>query len=326
MKKKILKALLILLILLFVIVVGGLSYVKYVLPNIAVQEDLQIEITAERVERGAYLANHVALCIDCHSTRDWNLYSGPPVPGTEGMGGEFFSRDVGMPGNYYAPNITPFGIGNWTDGELLRAIASGVNKEGKALFPIMPYPYYGKMDKEDIYSIIAYIRSLEPIEHRVPESESDFPMSFILNLIPSEADFQQNPPHTDKIGRGKVLANMCMECHTQTAKGQVIPELAFSGGRPFIMPTKGTVFSSNLTPDKETGIGKWSEEQFIQKFKVYRDSSFVPMLISTNSFNTVMPWEMLAGMHNEDLSAIYTYLMSLEPKENQFIKFVPDKR
>lgn len=324
MKKTILKSLLIFVVLLIAIVAGGLSYVKYVLPNISVQDDLQIEITSERVERGKYLANHVALCIDCHSTRDWNLYSGPPVPGTEGMGGEFFSRDVGMPGNYYAPNITPSGIGNWTDGELLRAITSGVNKEGKALFPIMPYPYYGKMDKEDIYSIIAYIRSLEPIEHRVPKSESDFPMSFILNLIPSEVDFQPNPPKTDRLGRGKVLANMCMECHTQTEKGQVIPELAFSGGRPFIMPTKGTVFSSNLTPDKETGIGKWSEEQFIQKFKVYKDSSFVPMHISTNTFNTVMPWEMLAGMHNEDLSAIYTYLMSLEPKENKFEKFVPE--
>lgn len=324
MKKIILKSLLILLILFIVFVGGGLSYVKFALPNVAVQDDLQIEITPKRVARGAYLANHVALCVDCHSNRDWNLYSGPPVPGTEGMGGEFFSRDVGMPGNYYAPNITPAGIGDWTDGELLRAIVSGVNREGKALFPIMPYPYFGKMDREDIYSIIAYIRTLEPIEHSVPESESDFPMSFIINLIPSEADYQPNPPRSDKIGNGRVLAAVCMECHTQTEKGQVIPTLAFSGGRPFIMPTKGTVFSSNLTPDKETGIGKWTEEQFIQKFKVYRDSSFVPLHISTNTFNTVMPWEMLAGMHDEDLSAIYLYLMSLDPIENRTIRFIPD--
>jgi len=51
----------------------------------------------------------------------------------------------------------------------------------------MPYPNYGRMDKEDIYSMIAYIRSLAPIENEVPESKPDFPMNFIINTIPVKA-------------------------------------------------------------------------------------------------------------------------------------------
>ena len=195
----------ILLLILALIIVGFgalLSYVKFGLPDVGPAPDIKVEITTERLERGEYLAYNVMMCIDCHSTRDWNSFSGPPVAGTHGKGGEIFSREMGFPGNYYAPNITPAGIGDWTDGELFRAITAGVNKEGNALFPVMPYPYFGKMDKEDVYSVIAYIRSLKPIENEVPVSESDFPFNFIINLIPQEPDFHPNPPESDKIAYG----------------------------------------------------------------------------------------------------------------------------
>src|SRR5690606_41947964 len=87
--------------------------------------------------------------IYCHSPRDWSRFSGPITPGTLGMGGDRFDQTVGMPGVFYARNITPAGIGRYTDGELFRVITSGVTKEGHAIFPLMPYPYYGKMDPED---------------------------------------------------------------------------------------------------------------------------------------------------------------------------------
>src|SRR5690606_14045989 len=127
-----------------------LSYLKLALPNIGEAPDLKIDYTAERIERGQYLANSLMLCIDCHSTRDWSLYSGPPKAGTFGMGGDYFGREFGFPGAFYAKNITPSGISNWTDGELYRVITSGVNKKGEAIFPIMPYHHYGRMEKEDI--------------------------------------------------------------------------------------------------------------------------------------------------------------------------------
>lgn len=75
-------------------------------------------------------------------------------------GGEFFGPDLGFPGEFYSRNLTPANLRGWTDGEIFRAITAGVNKEGEALFPVMPYRNYSKMDKEDIYDIIAYLRTL----------------------------------------------------------------------------------------------------------------------------------------------------------------------
>lgn len=166
-----------------------LSYIKFGLPNVGVAPDLKVERTAERIKRGEYLANHVTLCMDCHSQRDWTRFSGPPNEGTLGMGGDVFDPKFGFPGTYYAKNITPDGISRYTDGELFRVITTGVSKEGKAMFPIMPYHNYGQMDEEDINCIIAYVRTLKPIKNEVPESSSDFPMNFIINTIPTKSSF-----------------------------------------------------------------------------------------------------------------------------------------
>ncbi|HNU89633.1 MAG TPA: hypothetical protein PKJ94_15140, partial [Ferruginibacter sp.] len=81
------------------------------------------------IERGKYLAHHVALCMDCHSHRDFNQFSGPPIEGTEGIGGDEFNEKIGVPGVVYARNITPDtvnGIGKWTDEELVRVITRGI--------------------------------------------------------------------------------------------------------------------------------------------------------------------------------------------------------
>ena len=130
------------------------------------------EVLAQKIKKGSYLANHVANCMDCHSQRDFSQFSGPVIPGTEGMGGAIFDTTLGVPGIVYARNITPdtaTGIGNWTDAEIFRAITQGISKTGDTLFPAMPYPHYNGMDKNDIYDIIAYIRSLKPINNIVPK-------------------------------------------------------------------------------------------------------------------------------------------------------------
>ncbi len=183
--KKFLKFLLYAVLAVVVLVGGLLTYVKTALPNVGAPEDITVERTPERIERGRYLAHSVTICMDCHSTRDWSKFSGPLTEGTLGKGGDRFDQTVDMPGVFYAKNITPAGIERYTDGELFRIITTGVNKDGKAIFPLMPYPYYGRMDPEDIYSIIAYVRTLEPITNPVPDSEPDFPMNFILNTIPT---------------------------------------------------------------------------------------------------------------------------------------------
>lgn len=141
-----------------VVLSSGL-YVNVALPNVGPAPKVNIEMTKARISRGEYLANHVAACMDCHSSRNWEEYAGPMMSETLGSGGERFDEQMGFPGKIYASNITPYALGYWTDGEILKAITTGESKDGRALFPVMAYPRFGKMDQEDLYSIIAYIRS-----------------------------------------------------------------------------------------------------------------------------------------------------------------------
>ncbi len=300
-----------------------LIYVKLVLPQVGDPEEITIDYTPERYERGKYLANNVAVCIDCHSERDWSLFSGPLVPGTEGQGGEIFDQSMGFPGKFVARNITQFKLREWTDGEILRAITTGVSRDGKALFSIMPHANYGKMDREDIHSIITYIRTLPPIEKEVDPSVPDFPMNFILNTIPKKASFTPMPSKGDKENYGRYLVNTasCFECHTKQEKGKFIGE-HFAGGFEFKFPDGSILQSANITPHK-TGIGSWSKKDFILRFKLYADSGFVAHKVNPGEFQTPMPWTFYANMTEEDLGSIYDYLQTLKPVDQVVTIFQP---
>ncbi|HET8839234.1 MAG TPA: c-type cytochrome [Flavobacteriaceae bacterium] len=303
------------------VIICSASYLKLGLPNVQDSSYVKVELTSERIQHGAYLANHVTVCMDCHSTRDWKQFAGPVIPGTLGKGGEYFGQEVGFPGKFYARNLTPFNLGDWTDGEIYRAITTGVDKDGEALFPVMPYLFYGKMDKDDIYDIIAYLRTLPPIENTVPEHEIDFPMNFIINTIPTEAMPLERPEKSNTVEYGKYLVNAasCMECHSKADKGEIIMETAFAGGREFKMPN-GIVRSANITPDKETGLGFWTEAAFVNRFKSYNDPKNFPQM-KENQVNTIMPWTMFAGMDTTDLKAIYSYIKTLKPIKNKVEHF-----
>ena len=114
--KRLFKALGYLVLTIIVLLCGAIAYVKMALPNVGAAEVMKIESTPERIERGRYLANSVNSCMDCHSKRDWTKFAGPLVEGTLGMGGEVFDKRFGFPGSYYSKNITPDGIGRYTDG------------------------------------------------------------------------------------------------------------------------------------------------------------------------------------------------------------------
>jgi mono/diheme cytochrome c family protein len=318
--KKVLKYLVIAIV---VGIAGLLSYVKLALPNVGDAPDIKVEMTPENIARGEYLANHVTVCIDCHSSRDWSRFAGPPLEGTLGKGGDVFDQKYGFPGSYTSKNITPSGIGTWTDGELFRTITTGVGKDGKALFPVMPFHYYGQMDEEDIKCIIAYIRTLKSIENKPAASVSDFPMSFIINTIPHKANFQKRPTASDVLNTGKYLVNAtaCKECHTKFDKGQLIAGTEFGGGREFPFPDGSIVRSGNITPDEETGIGSWTKDKFISLFKSRSDSTTLHTKLNKGDFNTIMPWTMYGGMTNEDLEAIYTYLRTVKPIKNSVEKY-----
>jgi mono/diheme cytochrome c family protein len=321
--KKALKILGILIIVIVMAISGLLVYIKTMLPDVGPAPELTVDKTPEKIERGRYLAHHVMVCMDCHSKRDWELFSGPPVDGTWGMGGEVFDQSFGFPGKYVSPNITPANLSGWTDGEIFRAITSGVGKDGRPLFSIMPHASYGKMDERDIHAVIAYIRTLNPIENKTEPSKSDFPMNFIIHMIPQKAQFTQMPEKTDKVAYGKYLVNAaaCGDCHTKQDKGKVVGA-PFAGGFEFPFPDGSKVISANITPHA-SGIGGWTSEQFVGRFKAYADSSYVPQKVNQGEFQSVMPWKMYAGMEAEDLEAIYAYLNTLVPQDNSIVRFVP---
>jgi mono/diheme cytochrome c family protein len=325
--KKLLKITAYLLLLVIVIVGALIVYATTMLPNVGAAPSLNISKSPERIARGNYLANSVASCMDCHSTRDWTKFSGPLVSGTLGKGGEKFDRKFGFPGEYYSRNITPAGIDKYTDGELYRVITTGVTKEGRAMFPVMPYTHYAKMDTEDIYSIIAYLRSITPIENSVPESVSDFPMNIIINTIPQKASPEKRPDANNTVAYGAYLVNAagCNECHTKAKNGQIIKELEYAGGRAFKMPDGSEIQSSNITSDKKTGIGEWTKEMFVNRFRAYADSGYVPHTVAAGAVNTIMPWTMYGTMTPADLSAIYEYLQSLAPISMAITKHTPAK-
>ena len=316
MKRKIFKTVLIVVLSLVVLVACAAAYVMVFLPNTGNPESLTVERTPERIARGKYLANNVAACMDCHSTRDWSLYAAPVKEGSFGGGGDRFDQSMGFPGVFYSRNLTPYALSNWTDGELFRAITTGVSRDGQALFPMMPYLNYGKIDKEDVYSIIAYIRTLQPVKSDVPKAEPAFPFSIIMHTMPAKAAFTNKPSPSDTINYGKYLVQVasCGECHNNKDKGD------FAGGNEFQEPT-GTLRVANITPDRETGIGTWTKELFVQRFKMYADSSYKPRKMNPDEVNTFMPWMMYKDMQQSDLEAIYAYLQTVKPVHNSVVKF-----
>jgi hypothetical protein len=295
----------------------GLTYYFVRFPDVDPPSVLTVEQTPERIARGSYLANHVCGCIDCHSERDWRYFGGPLVPGTEGKGGLVFDEGFGLPGTLYSKNITPAGLGSFSDGELYRVLTTGVTKDGHALFPLMPYPHFSKLTEDDIYSIIAYIRTLAPIDSKIPERHLNFPVNLIVRMIPQRHVPAAEPNHDDPYDYGRYLVNAagCADCHTPVENGDPIKGMDFAGGMKFRLPF-GVVRAANLTPDEETGIGQWTKEMFISRFKDFASEDSHHLDPATMKFNTVMPWLFLAGMTDEDLGAIYSHLRTLPPVKN----------
>ena len=295
-----------------------LAYLHLALPAAGPVPQLTVDSTPERVARGSYLANHVLVCIDCHSERDWSYYSGPLVDGSFGKGGERFGPEMDLPGTLYARNITPAGIGDWTDGEIAHLITSGVNRDGQPIFPLMPYPAYNRLDPEDLHAIIAYIRSLAPLQNEVPQGELDFPVNLVVRTIPQPYPGNPAPARSDTLAYGEYLTVVaaCAECHTPAEKGEKLPGMDLAGGFQFVLPDGQKVRSANITPHA-TGIGSWSEETFVQRFKAYDTPQAKRIPVARGQANTVMPWTMYAGMEIDDLKAIYAYLRTVKPIENK---------
>jgi mono/diheme cytochrome c family protein len=314
-----------LIVLLLLVALCGYGYLMLAYPKVPPPTAFKIEPTPDRLARGKYLNDHVVGCTTCHTKRDWTKFSGPNIPDQLGAGGEPFN--LGPAGMAYSKNITPAAIGSWTDGELLRAVTQGVSKDGSPLFPLMPYPHFGAMDEEDVHAVLAYIRSLKAIENTPPDSKLNFPLNLIVRTIPAPNTFTKRPSPEDKLAYGKYLTRsaLCSDCHTPIdQRGTPLPGMDFAGGQEFY-ETGYRVRSANITPDANTGIGSWTEAQFIDKFKGFETPTNTTLAEHERAQNTVMPITAYAGMTREDLSAIYAYLRTQKPVTNRVEKF-PDAK
>ncbi len=315
--KKLIKITAVLFTIIIVLLISGYAYISLKYPDVGPAPDIKITATPEKIERGRYLANSFGACIDCHSKRNYDKLSGPVIPGTEGMGGEDFGEGAGF---IPARNITSdkeTGIGSWTDGEIFRAITMGVDKNGNALAPMMPYLYYRNIDAGDVEAVIAYIRTLAPVKNQIPDKKEKFPLSLVFRTLPSKPEFRKLPDPGNKIATGEYYSGNCMGCHSPMEKGEFIEDKLFSGGREFPNPKGGIIRTANITPDKETGIGSWTKEQFIQKFRTYAQPEIQNVTVHNGEFNTVMPWTFLANATDEDLGSVFDFLMTQKPVYNK---------
>jgi mono/diheme cytochrome c family protein len=281
--------------------------------------DLKIEITAERQARGEYLAQNVLGCISCHTRRNWKLFGGP-YAGPDGAGGLCMTAEMGTPGTVCSSNITSdvtSGIGGWTDDQILRAIREGVDNEGNALYASMPYRAYRYLSDEDAMAVVAYIRTLKPVDNPVPARDLDFPLGMFIGFGPTSLDGPvAAPSREDPVAYGAYLARVarCRDCHTPVTSGDsTIEYRIFAGGREFTDPSGKKVESSNLS-SHEAGITRYTQESFRGRFAVYSDVTETAQPLYGEP-NTFMPWFDFAGMTDEDLDALYAYLMTVEPMD-----------
>ncbi len=213
---------------------------------------------ADLVARGKYLFGAANGC-GCHTE-----------PGKElNAGGRKYD---GPFGTVYSSNITPdpqTGIGTWTDDQIITAIRLGRRPNGERLIPVHPYPVFNGMAAEDLRDLVAYLRTVPPVNRpkqpkriTVPLFESVFLPAWLAAFAPKETP----PPTAPSAGvaRGEYLVRAvghCGECHTPRGMTQATDNSRFLGGNP-----KGPDGDEvpNITPDKDTGIGDWSEDQIAE--------------------------------------------------------------
>jgi hypothetical protein len=143
--------------------------------------------------------------------------------------------------------------------------------------------------------------------------KNGFIFTLINKLIIKDAVFSTRPETSDTTAYGKHLATAgaCVECHSP-----------FKG--PFPKDPNTIFFGGPITPDIETGIGRWSRQQFINHFKVFTDTSVVGAPIDPKKdFTSLMPWLHFSGMTDSDLGAIYSHLRTIKPLKNEVQKIVP---
>jgi cytochrome c553 len=286
---------------------------KYVRPT----TEEKIEPTPERLERGAYLVNSLMACGGCHSPRVDNSWLGGERSDAYLAGGQLFDDpDSGF--RLSTPNITPdpaTGIGAWSDDEILRALRDGIHRDGSLMRPPMPYYMYDVLSDDDARAIVAYLRTVPPVKNQVPRvAELPFMLRMVLRmgaLHHRPVKDVKAPSRSDKKAYGAYLARigLCVDCHSMTGTGPDLEDNLLGGSEDaFFERDFGKVWARNLTPDVETGIGRYSAEQLKEALRSGKRLDGKPMAPPMSLF---LPH--LSTWTDEDLDALVEYVRSVAP-------------
>jgi len=266
--------------------------------------------TAGLVQRGEYVVRNVSVCGHCHA-------ADPRDPDGPLSGGLAFSN--WRLGTIRAANLTPdagTGLGSWSEAEIVRAIRNGEDNDGDLLAPIMPYEWLSAMGDRDALAVAAYLKSLRPVVRPVRNRPNlVFGAAKLFMLHPARTEGGTPPPRAPTAEYGRYLSTvaLCADCHTPRGGLQQAPDrdrlYAGDASPPSAFPAN----PSNLTPDPETGIGRWSEADFLRTLR----TGVNPRGDSLHAF---MPWREYRRMTDDDLRAIYRYLRTLPPIQNEVPK------
>jgi len=220
-------------------------------------------------------------------------------------------------GTFHVPNISPdpeHGIGKWQLADFVNAMKFGVRPDGAHLYPAFPYPSYQHMKVEDLIDLKAYLDTLPASANVVPPHDLQLPFRLrrglgMWKLLYIDGhDTAPNSAASAALNRGAYLVlgpGHCSECHSpRNFFGGIVASRAFSGGPAPV----GNGYIPNITPDNETGIGKWSVEDIAQSFKdgLKANGDYYGAEMAAVQRN-------LSQLSDDDRVAIVTFLKSLPP-------------
>ena len=245
---------------------------------------------AAAMARGEHLVNVVSDCIGCH---------GPNLEGRVFL-------DEAPIGYIPSTNLTngQGGIGgSASDEDWVRAIRHGVGRDGRVL-GAMPSNYYTHLSDEDLGAIIAYVKSVPPVDNDLGQRNISFPGTIIFgvlgyNDLPAALIDHDNaggsvkPPEGATAEYGDYLARIaaCGECHGANLEGRP-PEAAEQG------PPAGP----NLSPGGN--LSQWTQQDFATAMRTGQTPD-------GRQLSDEMPWPYYAGMTDDELQAIWLYLQNL---------------
>lgn len=251
-------------------------------------DDITIPTDEASIAEGKRLTT-VFGCTDCH--------------GTDFSGGVLI--DDPMLGHISAPNLTPAGSGaTFSDEDWIRAIRYGVQPDGKPLW-IMPSNEFYPLSDNDLGEMIAYLKSLPPVQKDIDRSRTvTLPLRalYLVGQVPFLLPVDRinlNQPHPEApapgvtVEYGQYLSNVCIGCHGPNLSGGAIP------GAPAEPP-----FPANLTSDEATGLGTWTEADFLHALRDGKrpDGSEIAL---------AMPWPNMGQLSDDEIKALWMYLQSI---------------